>query len=172
MNQWGDKDSKDVKIGVRTVIDEDDPALKLSDDANMNQALSRWNQVRNLLSSKSTLTLLRSDSSIKNEATLYGGTVGSDSMKDPGGEPEPVGRWWYVNPDGRFRSSWDVFQVVVLCYLACATPYRVAFDAPAYGPAFWWEFFVDFYFIADVFLNFVTGYWEELETTSVLVSEP
>ena len=93
-------------------------------------------------------------------------------MKDPGGEPEPVGRWWYVNPDGRFRSSWDVFQVVVLCYLACATPYRVAFDAPAYGPAFWWEFFVDFYFIADVFLNFVTGYWEELETTSVLVSEP
>ena len=58
MNQWGDKDSKDVKIGVRTVIDEDDPALKLSDDANMNQALSRWNQVRNLLSSKSTLTLL------------------------------------------------------------------------------------------------------------------
>ena len=172
MNQWGDKDSKDVKIGVRTVIDEDDPALKLSDDANMNQALSRWNQVRNLLSSKSTLTLLRSDSSIKNEATLYGGTVGSDSMKDPGGEPEPVGRWWYVNPDGRFRSSWDIFQVVVLCYLACATPYRVAFDAPAYGPAFWWEFFVDFYFIADVFLNFVTGYWEELETTSVLVSEP
>ena len=31
---------------------------------------------------------------------------------------------------------------------------------------------MDFYFIADVFLNFVTGYWEELETTSVLVSEP
>ena len=154
-----------------TVIDEDDPALKLSDDASMDQALSRWNKVRRMLSSKSTMTLLRSDSSIKNEAALYGVTGGSDSIKDPHGEPEPVGRWWYVNPDGRFRSSWDIFQVVVLCYLACATPYRVAFDAPAYGPAFWWEFFVDFYFIADVFLNFVTGYWEELETPAV-ASEP
>jgi hyperpolarization activated cyclic nucleotide-gated potassium channel 2 len=171
MNQWGNKHSVDVKINAN-VIDEEDPALKLSDDASMNQALSKWNKVRNMISSKSTINLLRSDSSISKEAMLFGKDVDSEAMKDPRSEPEPVGRWWYINPDGTFRSWWDIFQVVVLCYLACATPYRVAFDHPAYGPAFWWEFFIDFYFILDVFTNFVTGYWEELETTSVLVSEP
>ena len=34
MEQWGNKDSKEVKIGVRMVIDDDDPApltLRLSD---------------------------------------------------------------------------------------------------------------------------------------------
>ena len=171
MNQWGNKHSVDVKINAN-VIDEEDPALKLSDDASMNQALSKWNKVRNMISSKATINLLRSDSSISKEAMLFGKDVGSEAMKDPRSEPTPVGRWWYINPDGTFRSWWDIFQVVVLCYLACATPYRVAFDHPAYGPAFWWEFFIDFYFILDVFTNFVTGYWEELETTSVLVSAP
>ena len=54
MNQWGNKDSVDVKINAN-VIDEEDPALKLSDDASMNQALSKWNKVRNMISSLSLI---------------------------------------------------------------------------------------------------------------------
>jgi hyperpolarization activated cyclic nucleotide-gated potassium channel 2 len=171
MNQWGNKHSVDVKINAN-VIDEEDPALKLSDDVSMNQALSKWNKVRNMISSKSTLNLLRSDSSISKEAMLFGKDVDSGAMKDPRSESEPVGRWWYVNPDGQFRSAWDIAQVIVLFYLAWVTPYRVGFDAPAYGPEFWFEFLVDIYFIVDVFMNFITGFWRDTETTSVLVSEP
>jgi hypothetical protein len=63
-------------------------------------------------------------------------------------------------------------QVVVLFYLAWVTPYRVAFDAAAFGYEFWFEFVVDLYFIIDVFLNFITGYWKDMELTSVLVSDP
>ena len=35
-----------------------------------------------------------------------------------------VNRMLYVNPDGQFRSVWDVAQVIVLFYLAWVTPYR------------------------------------------------
>jgi hypothetical protein len=106
--------------------------------------------------------------------------------------------------------------VVALFYLAWVTPYRVAFDAAAYGVAFWFEFAVvgrcrlnqrkpvlkapgtkrlkpkcdklvsnvafkfdlrrytvDIYFILDVFLNFVTGYWQDMDDgTTVLISAP
>ena len=63
--------------------------------------------------------------------------------------------------------------MVALFYLAWVTPYRVAFDAAAYGVAFWFEFAVDIYFILDVFLNFVTGFWQDMDDgTTVLISAP
>ena len=97
----------------------------------------------------------------------------SDSFANSHDDVVPeVNRLLYINPDGQFRSGWDIAQVIVLFYLAWVTPYRVGFDAPAYGPEFWFEFLVDIYFIVDVFLNFITGFWMDLETTTVLVSDP
>jgi hypothetical protein len=37
----------------------------------------------------------------------------------------PVTRLLFINPDGKFRSGWDITQVLVLFYLAWVTPYRV-----------------------------------------------
>ena len=56
-----------------------------------------------------------------------------------------------------------------LSYIAVVTPYRSAFGDPAYGFAFWIEFILDLYFIADLYINFMTGFWLDLEGNAVVL---
>ena len=131
----------------------------------------RWLQMRPTTRMTGLLEVDRMTNE-KNYGVIVAEHTDFASKEHEDSERHEVRRVLYIDPDGNFRSGWDIFQVVVLFYLAWVTPYRVAFDAAAYGLEFWFEFLVDVYFIIDVFLNFITGFWRETELTSVLVSEP
>lgn len=173
-DEWG-QDYDDVELSnVRLQPMTDDPAMAAMVDSPRNSkqnpmsAADRWASVQ-------TKTKLVGKMQVDaRDSKHYGVELDmSDSFATSHDDVVPeVNRLLYINPDGQFRSGWDIAQVIVLFYLAWVTPYRVGFDAPAYGPEFWFEFLVDIYFIVDVFLNFVTGFWMDLETTTVLVSDP
>jgi hypothetical protein len=69
----------------------------------------------------------------------------------------------FCHPNQPFRTVWDLVQVVLLLYLLVAVPLRVAFDVDvAFNtPAFWFDAVVDIYFIADVVVNFRTGFYHK-----------
>jgi len=59
-----------------------------------------------------------------------------------------------------FRKGWDLVQAMLLIYVAIAVPYRIGFgvDVPVASPMFWFEVFVDLYFVLDIIINFRTGF--------------
>ena len=67
-----------------------------------------------------------------------------------------------LHPDGRVRRSWDAIQALLLLYVAAVVPFRLGFDViiAVGSAAFWLDAAVDLYFLADVLLNFRTGYVE------------
>ena len=68
-----------------------------------------------------------------------------------------------------FRGIWDTAQIFILVYVALAVPYRMGFDADAYGGWYVLEFFVDLYFWIDLCLGFFTAYWEHREEDDEVV---
>mmetsp|Transcript_932 Transcript_932/g.3507 ORF Transcript_932/g.3507 Transcript_932/m.3507 type:complete len:884 (+) Transcript_932:248-2899(+) len=95
------------------------------------------------------------------------GLYGTVEMAGDGNEDESErgkklqGRNKYVlDPTTDFKKGWDIFQACALCFIAVVVPYRVGFKVPATGPIYWVELAIDLYFVFDVFLNFVTGYWD------------
>ena len=69
-----------------------------------------------------------------------------------------------LDPDCLFRQVWDLVQMVLLVYMALALPYSVGFsidDPPLWGLAFWIGVVNDSYFTLDVYLSFVTCYYDE-----------
>ena len=199
MKQLGwakDGDAIDVRVSIRG--EDDDPACRMPegghtvsfrsaaaagvvedgsarDGKRSEKAQAAWTTAYNHVRALSLLSQREREmtASVTNFGTKFGGRAKSLVQDaDDKARGEVPTRWMYVNPDGQFRSVWDIFQVFVLFYLAWMTPFRVGFDAPAYGPEFWFETLVDVYFIIDVALNFMTGFWLELETTTVLISDP
>ena len=65
----------------------------------------------------------------------------------------------------KFRRAWDVVQVFVLLYVAIAVPFRIGFrsEAEPYSLVFWFEFAIDAYFWADIYLNFRTAYKDKAD---------
>lgn len=67
-----------------------------------------------------------------------------------------------INPERMPRELWNFVQALLLIYVAILVPYRIGFDVnvPILSPGWWWELFVNVYFIADLILNFYTGYYD------------
>ena len=79
---------------------------------------------------------------------------------------------WVLDPNSRFRQSWDIVQAFLLIYVGVVCPYRVAFgvEVVVFSFIFWIELSMDLYFIVDFCLSFRTGY---VDTDSrELVMEP
>lgn len=68
-----------------------------------------------------------------------------------------------------FRGVWDMAQIIILVYVALAVPYRMGFDADAYGVWYVLEFLVDLYFWVDLVFGFFTAYWEHREDDDEVV---
>ena len=68
-----------------------------------------------------------------------------------------------------FRGVWDMAQIIILVYVALAVPYRMGFDADAYGGWYVLEFLVDLYFWVDLVFGFFTAYWEHREDDDEVV---
>jgi hypothetical protein len=68
-----------------------------------------------------------------------------------------------LHPDGQFRKIWDLVQVFALAYVAVLVPFRTGFevDLDVLSAAWFIEMIVDIYFIADIVLNFRTGYFDD-----------
>ena len=89
-----------------------------------------------------------------------------------------------VHPDSRFRSSWNVCLAFFILYCGFSVPFEIAFETDMiqsmctdpqnpYGKLilrgecdaflqwFWLNFIVDVFFMADICLNFRTGYMSE-----------
>lgn len=64
--------------------------------------------------------------------------------------------------DSNFSAYWDLMQVVMLAYVVVAVPYQTGFDVGAElgSGLWWWELFVDSYFVVDIILNFRTPFYD------------
>jgi CRP-like cAMP-binding protein len=68
-----------------------------------------------------------------------------------------------LHPEGWPRQVWDWVQVAALLYVGILVPVRVGFgiELEPLTAGWWLELVVDIYFIADVFVNFRTGYVDD-----------
>lgn len=84
-------------------------------------------------------------------------------VKRLGTQAEVRRRRCFLAPDSYLRQAWDAVQVLLLCYVAVAIPVRIGLSLyPEPGTAeWWWEAAVDAFFIADIFVNFRTAYWDD-----------
>lgn len=73
-------------------------------------------------------------------------------------QPDKPGGCLVLHPQGFLRVSWDILTMVLLLYIAVVTPVRIGFDIDAKGAAYYFEFAIDGIFMADVLLNFRTGF--------------
>ena len=69
-----------------------------------------------------------------------------------------------IHPEGNFRLSWDAIQVFTLCYVALSVPMNIGFDITLDpGSAiFYVDLFVDLYFVADIYINFHTAFFDNM----------
>jgi Ca2+-binding EF-hand superfamily protein len=65
------------------------------------------------------------------------------------------------DPDSSFSGFWDIAQVILLLYVSIIVPLRAGFQiaTPLWTFAFFFDAFVDVYFIVDLGLNFRTAYY-------------
>jgi len=85
-----------------------------------------------------------------------------------------------IDPNSRFRTSWNICLAFFIIYCGIAVPFEIAFevdmvnamcgvgeerllreDCPSYLQWFWLNFLVDLWFISDIVINFRTGYMQE-----------
>jgi hypothetical protein len=66
---------------------------------------------------------------------------------------------WIINPTSRRKTAWDVWMAAMIIYSVLVVPMRVGFSWTAciFQADWWWDFFVDFCFAADIALTFRTA---------------
>ena len=80
--------------------------------------------------------------------------------------------WSIRDPTSSFSTWWDLVQVWFLLYVTWTVPLRACFGIEVEIPSMAWAFdtVVDIYFIFDLFLNFVTAYYDSTGTREARVS--
>jgi hypothetical protein len=63
-----------------------------------------------------------------------------------------------IHPDHMRLLPWVLLGAFFICYDVLMMPYRICFSAPAKGPMFYFEAFIQIYFIMDLALNFFIGF--------------
>ena len=65
-----------------------------------------------------------------------------------------------LNPEGSFRTRWDILLLLFLLYVCFTAPVMVCFDINLNSdqPLWWFEIVVMVFFMIDVILNFNTAY--------------
>ena len=69
---------------------------------------------------------------------------------------------WTRDPESTFSMFWDVALVLMLLFVTWTVPLRVCFeiDIELWSPAFFVDLVVDLFFVADVFINCRTTYFD------------
>ena len=70
--------------------------------------------------------------------------------------------WNVRDPESSFSSSWDMLQVLFLCFVTYSVPYRAGFGVEIEMFSGWWylDTLIDLYFIIDLVLNFFTAFYD------------
>lgn len=70
-----------------------------------------------------------------------------------------------MSAGSKFSISWDLMQVILLAWVLISVPFSIAFDIDAgqFTLLWWWELWVDIYFVLDIILNFRTPYYTRYE---------
>jgi hypothetical protein len=68
-----------------------------------------------------------------------------------------------IDPDGRLSAIWDSLSLLLLLYVTFATPYRVCFavEIPPRTLTWWFDLFLDAFFIVDILFNFRLAFWND-----------
>jgi hypothetical protein len=63
-----------------------------------------------------------------------------------------------IHENGQFRTSWDIFVIVLSLWICFALPFEVAFEPPGLESMLYrgMNYFFDIIFIIDILLNFRT----------------
>jgi hypothetical protein len=78
-------------------------------------------------------------------------------------EKEARARRCFFSPDSVVRVGWDLMMVVLLFYMVLTVPVQIAFSIEIeIGTwSFWFDIFVDVYFLFDILLNTQTAYVDD-----------
>jgi len=67
-----------------------------------------------------------------------------------------------IYPDSTFRNIIDFVSFTLTFLISFYIPFVFAFNiVQVYGPGRYFEFFVDLWFLVELLLNFITGYYEK-----------
>jgi len=66
-----------------------------------------------------------------------------------------------LNPNGSFRTRWDILLMTMIMYSVVSIPYRLGFQTEASGGWFVLDILVDIFFFFDMCVNFRTGYMSD-----------
>ena len=66
-----------------------------------------------------------------------------------------------IYPDSPSKKYWNFFLIFLLLYVATLMPYRIAFVDENTGFWFYFDIFIDFSFIADIFINIFSAYYDD-----------
>ena len=64
-----------------------------------------------------------------------------------------------IFPDSNLRTCWDLMSFVFTIYQSILIPYRISFEQEATGGFYYYELFIDCFFMAEIFVTFNTGYY-------------
>lgn len=94
-------------------------------------------------------------------AKVAANTIELVNMEDI--EREALARRCFFHPNAATHTLWDITMVFLLLYLMIVVPVQVGFelDVVVNSPLFWWDVFVDLYFLVDIFVNFRTAHYDE-----------
>lgn len=66
---------------------------------------------------------------------------------------------YVIRPDHPFKQIWNGLMILLLIYTATIMPYRIAFEDQIFFDSFTtFEIFMDFTFLTDCFINFISAY--------------
>ena len=76
---------------------------------------------------------------------------------------EPQLPWNVRHPNSRVTGLWESAQAVLLIYVAFTVPFWMCFNIELvrWESKWWFDLFVDLFFLADIFLNMHTAYWDK-----------
>lgn len=78
-------------------------------------------------------------------------------------EKEARARRCFFSPDSVLRVVWDLLMVVLLLYMVITVPMQMAFEIESEvgSLSFWFDIFIDVFFLFDIFLNTQTAYVDD-----------
>jgi len=82
-----------------------------------------------------------------------------DSLSEGDNSEEENNKWYFINPMGLYKIIWDLLGLVLVIYILIEIPYNLAFNI-FIQDEFYYDMLITFYFIVDIILIFVTGYFE------------
>jgi hypothetical protein len=118
-------------------------------------------------------TARRSSQIPDNVDKLMAQSLGKDAVENEGGfDPgitvhdhigTGIDQWQYwkqglIHPNSSFKQMWDLFTTYFVVYTAFVLPFRIGFSMEAEGSIIYKDAIMDWTFILDFFMCFVTGY--------------